>query len=256
MAWINQYSENKVNINEKIPDDWKLILDIENMNEIIESINKELQKEINDKKIIYPIPNFLFTAMKLTPLNNIKVIILGQDPYHGSEIINKKIYPQAMGLSFSVGRKLKVPSSLKNIYKNLQKYKIIDDIPKHGDLTKWAKQGCLMLNTSLTVLKGEPNSHKNIWKEFTDRIIEYISKVYENKVFILWGKNAAEKNELISKNKGHKIIISSHPSGLSCNNTMKLDNGLYSAFMDVNIFGETNRFLSEHGSEPINWNNL
>ena len=204
---------------------------------------------MTDGKIkIYPYPNLLFNAFILTPLSNVKVVILGQDPYHCNEIHHDKIIPQAMGLSFSVPKGMKIPSSLQNIYKNLLKYKHIEIKPNHGNLSFWAYQGCLMLNTSLTVQHSYPNSHSKYWLPFTDKIIKYISNKLNNIVFVLWGNPALNKLNLIDQNK-HKIIISSHPSGLSYNKKLKN----YDSFENTDHFGEINKYLKEKNKKQIIW---
>jgi uracil-DNA glycosylase len=177
-----------------------------------------------------------------------RVVILGQDPYFNYELHDGEKIPQAMGLSFSVPDGFKIPSSLVNIYKNLKKYNHMDIIPTHGNLTNWANQGCLMLNTSLTVKDGEKNCHQHIWNWFTNQIIEYISLNIDHVVFILWGGNAYEKVELIDKTK-HMMIISSHPSGLSANKPMKE----FPAFFNEDCFGKTNEQLKKWGYEEIDW---
>jgi uracil-DNA glycosylase len=207
-----------------------------------------------NKANIYPYPDLLFSALNHTSLDDIKVVILGQDPYHGCEFYDKKTIPQAMGLSFSVPKGVIIPSSLKNIYKNLAKYNHLLSIPQHGNLEFWAYQGCLLLNTSLTVIEGSANCHSSYWVDFTDSIIEQISDEKENIVFILWGKNALMKQSLIDT-KRHKIICSSHPSGLSVNKTTKdpFDGTIHPAFENVDHFGLANEYLKKIGKEPILW---
>ncbi len=156
-----------------------------------------------------------------------------------------------MGLSFSVPIDFEIPSSLVNIYSNLVKYNHIKEKPKSGNLENWAKQGCLLLNSSLTVLDGSDNKncHKSIWKWFTDSIIKYISNNKEHVVFVLWGSEALEKLNLIDLDK-HDAVISSHPSGLSANKKLKT----YSAFNDVDHFGTINNMLEKWNMKTINWN--
>lgn len=185
-------------------------------------------------KIIYPTQNNIFNALKLTPYSNTKVVIVGQDPYHGEN--------QAHGLSFSVQKGVTLPPSLKNIYKE-----IYDDLgieePNCGDLTKWAKEGVLLLNSSLTVIKDMPNSHKDIgWSNLTDYIIKVLNQKEEPVVFILWGNFAKSKKQFIT-NKKHLILESTHPSPFSAS----------SGFFGSHPFSKTNAFLDAHGLEPINW---
>ncbi len=185
-------------------------------------------------KTIYPTQNNIFNALKLTPYSNTKVVIVGQDPYHGEN--------QAHGLSFSVQKGVQLPPSLKNIYKE-----IYDDLgieePNCGDLTKWAKEGVLLLNSSLTVIKDMPNSHQNIgWSNLTDYIIKVLNQKEEPVVFILWGNFAKSKKQFIT-NKKHLILESTHPSPFSAS----------SGFFGSHPFSKTNAFLDAHGLEPINW---
>lgn len=187
-----------------------------------------------DKKIIYPSKDYIFNALKLTSYKDTKVVIVGQDPYHGEN--------QAHGLSFSVQKGVKLPPSLQNIYKELESDLGIP--PKSdGDLTGWAKQGVLMLNAVLTVEKDKAASHRNLgWEPMTDYIIKLLNKKDEPVVFILWGNFAKEKAKLI-KNPKHYIIISPHPSPFSA----------YSGFFGSKPFSKTNDFLVKNRIPPIDW---
>lgn len=183
---------------------------------------------------IYPDQKDLFNALNYTDYNDVKVVILGQDPYHGPG--------QAHGLSFSVKPGIKTPPSLRNMYKELH-----DDlgcfIPNHGHLTKWADQGVLLLNTVLTVRKSEANSHKKLgWTHFTDHIIKLLNQRKEPIVFILWGRNAQSKEKYIT-HSNHLIIKSVHPSPLSA----------HRGFMGSKPFSKTNDFLESVGHLPIDW---
>lgn len=204
----------------------------------------EINKVLNKNKNIFPYPDLVYNAFYKTNYDDIKVVILGQDPYFN---IKNKI-PEAMGLSFSVPVNLPIPSSLKNIYKNLIKFKQINKIPEHGNLESLANQGCLLLNTALTVLEGKKNSHSKPWQKYTDLVIKNISDNKENIVFVLWGQNALNKLNLIDSKK-HKIIISSHPSGLSCNKKL----GEYNSFKETNHFGKINKYLIKSNIEPIDF---
>jgi uracil-DNA glycosylase len=208
-------------------------------------LNKYIQNDNNDANLLYPKPNYIFKAFCMTPLNEVKVVFIGQDPYFNNEIYKDRIVPQAYGLSFSVPLGFEIPSSLKNIYNNLKKYGHIKKIPFHGCLDYWAYQGCLMLNTALTVIDGQKNCHSSEWKWFTDKIIEEISNKLNNIVFVLWGGEAYKKIDLIDLDK-HKVIISSHPSGLSANKEFKS----YPAFVDQDHFC----LINSHLQEPIDWN--
>ena len=255
-TWGEIYPDHKVTFdNLYIEDSWKDFFDAEMKKpyfkkRILDPLSDEL-KESNSIVKIFPYPKLLFNAFNTTPLDSVKVVIIGMDPYFNCINYKNQCIPQAMGLSFSVPHNISIPSSLSNIYKNLKKYNHISTGPKHGNLTLWAAQGCLMLNASLTVKYGEPNSHANLWKSLTDKIIKYISDKKENIVFVIWGGSALKKLRLINGNK-HKVIISSHPSGLSCNK--KLRN--YPPFNECDHFGEINKFLKEHKKNTIIWNTV
>lgn len=182
---------------------------------------------------VYPPSNLIFNAFNLTPFDSVKVVILGQDPYHGKG--------QAMGLSFSVPRGVKVPPSLVNIYKELQ-----DDLgispPNHGDLSGWARQGVLLLNSSLSVSAGLPNSHSSWgWHRFSDAAILALSKQKSGLVFMLWGRHALAKASLIDSTK-HLILSAAHPSPLA-----------RGAFFGCRHFSKANEYLLSQGKEPIEW---
>ena len=185
-------------------------------------------------KIIYPKKENIYNALKLTPYENVKVVIVGQDPYHGEN--------EAHGLSFSVQKGIKLPPSLKNIYKELlNDLNIVE--PNCGDLTSWAKEGVLLLNSVLTVEKDKPASHAKIgWNKYTDYIIQKINEKDKSVVFILWGNFAKTKRELITNPK-HLIITSAHPSPFSARN----------GFFESKPFSKTNEFLKENNIKPINW---
>lgn len=183
---------------------------------------------------IYPDKNNIFNALKLTSYEDVKVVIIGQDPYHGPN--------QAHGLSFSVQPKVQIPPSLLNMYKELR-----DDlgcfIPNNGYLVPWAEQGVLLLNAVLTVRGGQANSHRNKgWEKFTDRVIELLNERKEPVVFLLWGNNAKEKGEFIT-NKHHYILTSVHPSPLSASR----------GFFGCKHFSKTNEILKSLGKNPIDW---
>ncbi|MBQ6714498.1 MAG: uracil-DNA glycosylase [Clostridia bacterium] len=185
-------------------------------------------------RTIYPPMNDIFNALKYTSFENTKVVIIGQDPYHGEG--------QAHGLCFSVKKGVDVPPSLRNMYKELETDLGITPA-NHGELTKWAKQGVLMLNNVLTVRAGEANSHKGYgWEKFTDRVIAELDKKSTPVVFLLWGANARKKAEII-KNPIHKKLITVHPSPLSA----------YGGFFGCGHFSKTNEILKASGQTPIDW---
>jgi len=216
----------------------------------MQEIKKTLEDAMHTNEKIFPYPDLLFNAFVLTDIKKLKVVFIGQDPYYMSDIENDVTVPQAMGLSFSVPKGLSIPNSLKNMYANMKKNKVIKNVPPHGNLELWAVQGCLMLNTSLTVIEGEKNKncHKKIWKWFTDYIIKYISDNCTGVIFVLWGAYALEKSKVIDFDK-HDAIISSHPSGLSCNKKLNT----YPAFNEVDHFGKINQKLKGMKKIEIIW---
>lgn len=248
-SWEQKYPDSYVDLkNSKIDSSWKNLFDELYNDERFENlVQKTLSESLESgKSDIHPAPEYVFNAFKLTSLDDLKVVIIGQDPYFSYE---DNVH-QAMGLSFSVPYGVSVPSSLKNIYSNLVKNGHINDVPNHGNLELWAKQGCLMLNTSLTVLDGDKNKncHQNIWKWFTDKVIRYISNKKENIIFVLWGGNAIEKMTLIDLDK-HEVLTSSHPSGLSCGKPFKS----HSAFNATDHFGDANNILKKWDKKEIVW---
>lgn len=214
----------------------------------IDKYFSNLLTKTNGKINIYPYPDLLFNAFNHTNYNDIKVVFIGLDPYKNSINHNGVEIPEAMGLSFSVPIGVPIPSSLCNIYNNAMRYKQFYERPTHGNLEFWAYQGCLMLNTALTLQKGYTGSHANIWKDFTDAIIKKLSDDKEKLVFVIWGAQALTKLDLIDTKK-HDVIISSHPSGLSFNNKL----GKYPSFTSIDQFGEINKILKKNKKEEIIW---
>lgn len=216
-----------------LPQDWRTIL----AQEVVKPYFKALEQTISDRyqtEIIYPDKQSIFNAFKLCPFSNVQVVILGQDPYHGTG--------QAHGLSFSVPGEQKLPPSLRNIYKELQNDL---DLPLRisGDLTYLAKQGVLLLNSTLTVQAGLPASHQGLgWETFTDAVITKISNEKEHVVFLLWGKFAIAKKSLIDETK-HLVLTAPHPSPFSA----------HTGFFGCKHFSRTNQYLKQHGSKEINW---
>jgi uracil-DNA glycosylase len=218
----------------KIETGWKTALKSEFSKPYFTEAVHFLKTEKASGKIIYPPGALIFNAFNTTSFDKVKVVLLGQDPYHGNN--------QAHGLSFSVKKGVAPPPSLVNIFKELQN-DIGMPIPTHGDLTRWAEQGVLLLNASLTVRSGEPTSHSKIgWHEFTDAVIIKISQLKEHIVFLLWGKYAQEKQVLIDDRK-HLILKAAHPSPFSA------DKG----FFGCKHFSKTNQYLMKHGIDPIDW---
>lgn len=255
-SWQQKYPDNKVKLDKMMIDEsWKAIFEKlfeDQKMKIIEDKLSETLKTSNE--YLYPKPDCLFRAFLLTSFTDLKVVIIGQDPYFNHEIIKDKetnndiIVPQAYGLSFSVLDDFKIPSSLDNIYKNLLKNGHIKKLPKTGRLDFWATQGCLMLNTSLTVVDDQKKIHTPIWKWFTTELIKYISKNKDYVVFVLWGGDAYTLAPYIDLDK-HDIVCSSHPSGLSANNKFRN----YPSFNEFDHFGKINEFLESHGKDEIYW---
>ena len=219
----------------KINDSWKQVLKEEFEKPYFEQIVNFLKTERAAGKTTFPSGPNIFNAFNKTPFNKVKVVILGQDPYHG--------FGQAHGLSFSVLPGLKIPPSLQNIFKEIKADIGVENPPNFGDLTHWAEQGILLLNAALTVRDGEPMSHAKIgWAQFTDAVIKTISDKKENVIFLLWGKFAQDKQVLINTDS-HYILKAAHPSPLSAHN----------GFFGCKHFSETNEILVKHGENPIDW---
>ncbi|MEN9697192.1 MAG: hypothetical protein RLZ56_613 [Bacteroidota bacterium] len=218
----------------KIEESWKKVLAPLFNKPYFSQITAHLKTEKALNSTLYPKGNLIFNAFKQTPFDKVKVVILGQDPYHNAN--------QAMGLSFSVPDGVKIPPSLVNIFKELNK-DIGMPIPTSGNLTKWAQQGVLLLNAVLTVRANEPASHSKIgWTDFTDDVIQIISKEKTNIVFLLWGNFAQQKQVLIDATK-HKVLKAAHPSPFSAHN----------GFFGSKHFSDTNKYLIEHHLDPIDW---
>ena len=218
----------------KMEESWKHVLKNEfSKSYFLEAVTFiKTEKALN--KTIYPPGQFIFNAFNHTPFNNVKVVIIGQDPYHGKG--------QAHGLSFSVPDGVRPPPSLINIFKELH-----DDtglpIPKGGNLIPWADHGVLLLNASLTVRDAEPNSHSKIgWTQFTDSVISIVSAEKKHVVFMLWGKYAHEKQALIDETK-HLVLKAAHPSPFSA----------YTGFFGCKHFSQANKYLMDNGIDPVDW---
>jgi uracil-DNA glycosylase len=218
----------------KIEASWKEILKDEFTKPYFLEIVNFLRTEKMAGKTIYPPGSLIFNAFDTTPFDKVKIVLLGQDPYHGPR--------QAHGLSFSVQNGITPPPSLVNIFKELHA-DTGTPIPAHGNLTRWAEQGVLLLNASLTVRANEPMSHAKIgWAEFTHAVIKKISALKEHVVFLLWGKFAQEKQALIDETK-HLVLKAAHPSPYSANY----------GFFGCRHFSKANEYLVQHGKDPIDW---
>jgi uracil-DNA glycosylase len=214
---------------------WLKVLEQEFDKDYMMQLRQFLKNEKQAGYKVFPKGADIFNAFNTTPFDKVKVVILGQDPYHGEN--------QAHGLSFSVQKGITIPPSLRNIYKELSTDVPGFVTPGHGDLTEWAKQGVLLLNASLTVREGQPGSHQKMgWEQFTDNVIKTISDQKEGMVFILWGAFAQAKADLIDQKK-HFIIRSPHPSPFSA------DRG----FFGSKPFSKTNEILLKAGKKPVDW---
>ena len=218
----------------QIDESWLNFLDSEFSKEYMNNIKKSLINFKESGKTIYPKNNEIFNAINFTKFERTKVIIIGQDPYHGPG--------QAHGFSFSVKKGIKPPPSLLNIFKEIESDLSIDVDKRNGDLTRWANQGVLLLNSILTVEKGNPLSHKNIgWENLTDKIIDVLCQNRKGLVFVLWGAHARSKKNIIEGN-GNLILESAHPSPLSA----------HRGFLGSKPFSKINKFLIKNNIEPIN----
>jgi uracil-DNA glycosylase len=217
----------------------------------IRNITEEKYLKIKDKNNIFPTLNNIFNFTKYCNFEEIKVLCIGQDPYHklfyNSQ--DKKYYPQATGSAFSVPKNCPIPPSLINIYDNLSRFGHQIFKPKHGNLEYWMYQGVLLLNTSLTVEQSKPNSHQYIWSMFTNELIQIITKKHPGLIIVMWGGSAFGKMNNINKKEKHNFIISSHPSPLGFKNKMKN----YNSFYDTDHFGKINKILKSKKLKEIDW---
>ena len=217
----------------QLHESWYAVLKNEFEKEYFTTLRSTLIEAKEQGDIIYPSDQLIFKAFNTTPFSEVKVVILGQDPYHG--------VGQAMGLSFSVPRDVRIPRSLNNIFKEIN-LDLGIPIPDHGDLSTWAQQGVFLLNAILTVKQKEPGSHKKIgWQQFTDSVIKTLSDKRDGIIFLLWGNFAKKKIELIDA-KRHHVLTSAHPSPLAGNR-----------FFNNHHFSQTNAILERQGDEPISW---
>lgn len=220
-------------MNVRLEESWKKLLNDEFEKPYFKELTDFVKKEYSSGAV-YPPPKFIFNALDTTPVNKVKVVILGQDPYHGPG--------QAHGLSFSVPQGIALPPSLINIYKEI-KEDLGSNPPSSGNLERWAKQGVLLLNATLTVKAGRAGSHQNKgWEQFTDAVIHKLAETKEHLVFILWGSYAQKKGSFINPEK-HLVLKSAHPSPLSA----------YNGFFGSRPFSQANVYLLAHGEEPIDW---
>lgn len=225
-----------ININSetRLHPSWLSVLEDEFEQPYMKSLKQFLTAEKQQGKVIYPPSDLIFNAFNTTPFDSVKVVILGQDPYHGPN--------QAHGLCFSVVPGVRTPPSLLNVFKEI-KLDLDLPMPDHGCLQNWAKQGVLMLNATLTVEQNNAGSHQNRgWEQFTDKAIQSLNKQREGLVFLLWGSYAQKKGQLIDRNK-HLVLQAPHPSPLSA----------HRGFFGKKHFSQTNQYLSQQGKKPIDW---
>ena len=214
---------------------WTEALGEEKQQPYFQHILDTVRAERESGQVIYPPATDVFNAFKATEFNQVKVVILGQDPYHGAG--------QAHGLAFSVQQGVRIPPSLQNIYKELSTDIAGFQIPKHGNLQYWAEQGVLLLNTVLTVREGQAHSHAALgWETFTDKVIRQLADHREHLVFILWGSHAQKKGAFIDRSR-HLVLTAVHPSPLSAAR----------GFFGSKPFSQTNHYLQQHGLSPIDW---
>lgn len=220
---------------------WKMIF---SESDIINFLDKNKESYENTSKMIYPKTENILETFKHFDINETKLVFIGQDPYINFQLIDGKEVQQAMGLSFSVPDGVKIPPSLRNIFKEIKNSYSNFEIPNSGNLTRWVKEEkILLLNSSLTVKKGVSNSHQKIWEKLTDQLIEYISDNTEKVIFLLLGNNAKKKEKLIDTEK-HFIVAGVHPSPLSASR----------GFFNSNVFKKINNILVSNKKKPINWN--
>jgi uracil-DNA glycosylase len=216
---------------------WKQVLASEFESDYMQTLREFLKQEKQQCKVIYPPGKEIFNAFNHTPFDKVKVVILGQDPYHGPN--------QAHGLCFSVRKGVKIPPSLVNIYKEIEQELGIT-MPDHGNLEGWADQGVLLLNATLTVQAGQAGSHQNKgWEKFTDAAIDRINRQRDGVAFMLWGSYAQKKGKIIDRQR-HLVLHAPHPSPLSA----------YRGFFGCGHFAKANEYLIEQGKEPVDWGAL
>lgn len=221
-------------MNVRIDPSWKDVLEAEFKKEYFSRLTSFVREEYAGTTPIYPPAKLIFNAFDHCPFNNVKVVIIGQDPYHGAG--------QANGLCFSVNKGVPFPPSLLNIFKEIEN-DLGTPIPQDGDLTRWSDQGVLLLNATLTVRASQAGSHqKRGWEEFTDAVIRVLAERKENLVFILWGSYAQKKGAFIDRNR-HLVLTSPHPSPLSA----------YQGFFGNRHFSTANKYLARHGKSEITW---
>lgn len=275
VEWKKYYNNTPIKLIKLLKEvTWVPFFDSLNKN-TIKYIENGLKNEMKKGEIV-PYPSLLFTSFNMVPSYKVKVVIIGQDPYPSITSTNGMKIPNATGLCFSAPRNITKPKSLINVYSNLHKYGHIKNIPNTGNLYMWALQGCLMINAALTTQCGKPGEHKSLWEVFTRELIAYLNNNFKNLVFLVWGSDA-HKLTINVNPKRHKIIVSSHPSPMSCNMSLngnkysgeccngkeeiqkdkkKKSSIVYPSYSKCDHFGETNNYLIDNGIIPILWDTI
>jgi uracil-DNA glycosylase len=262
-SWSDRFPKGRVDVRQLVTNSyWDRLFGEPKWQARLKRVNRGLNKRLAAGDTIYPLPAHVFAGLNAISPESASTMIIGQDPYHKDHWVKPQeakkkgvLVPQAMGYSFSVPKGVSIPSSLSNIYNNLEKYGHFTSRPTHGELTFWTMQGCGLLNTALTVCKNEPNSHADIWPTFTEPLLRHISEEMKPGVFVFWGRPALLMSKKFDLDR-HKTIVSSHPSGLSFHSTLKSPfhkEVVYGAFRDTDHFGEINKALEELGRDPIVW---
>jgi uracil-DNA glycosylase len=247
--WGTKYKNKQIKLRELVKNPrWNNFFDQEEKKPYFKKIELMLAEMVEKKMSIFPYPELVFYIMNVLSPEDIKVILIGQDPYPGTHIINGKKIPDAMGMSFSAPAGAPLPRSLNNIYKNLVEFGHWSHMENSGSLVGWLAQGCFFMNSAWTVFESKPNSHKELWDEFSGNLIKYFSKNLSGIVYVMWGREALNRKIHIDAKK-NRFVISSHPSPFSVDNNL----GSYLPFSKVDHFGEINKHLRELSKEEIIW---
>lgn len=264
-SWTDCFPDKKINLRSLIFNpSWYDFFDIVEKKPYYQKIEKILSESLGKKNLILPHAELVFNSLNILSPERISIVIIGQDPYPGGDQINGKFVPHACGFSFSVPMHSPKPSSLGNIYKNLLHYKHIRKIPESGCLSPLVMQGCFMINATLTTIHMKKNEHENVWRQFTDDLVEYINRKCNNIVWLVWGKFAHCKCKSVNPDV-HHIVTSSHPSPLAYDKTFSgqtygdfknerdRKHVTYQPFRDTDHFGKANAYLKSVGKQEILW---
>lgn len=231
-----------------IPQRWRPFMNSIIDDKWIDGVEEKIRANLSDNAEILPYPDLVFRTFELVDPQDVKVVFIGQDPYFNKQSVGNNEYPEATGVAFSTPIGIPIPSSAINIHKNLHKYHHLAGTLENSNFEFWNQQGCLMLNTALTVIEGRKLSHCDIWRTITDAIIHKLSDMHNHLVFVTWGAYAFNKLNFVDLSK-HEAIISSHPSGLSVSKPFKE----YPAFQNLDHFGKINKLLEKHHQTAIMW---